>query len=124
MSINHIISKIKHFRANIEENRVFMSLLIIFVAFASFGLGRLSLLEENHQGIKVINNNVEESTQTKIVNSSVENTGQIVASKNGTKYYFPNCSGVSRINKENIITFVSKEEAESAGYTLASGCSE
>lgn len=46
-------------------------------------------------------------------------TGNFLGSKNGTKYYTPNCSGVSRINPENIIWFTSEEDARLQGYSPA-----
>ena len=48
----------------------------------------------------------------------------VLASQNGSRYYFPHCSGVTRINPENIIGFVSAAEAEAAGLTLAANCTE
>jgi len=46
----------------------------------------------------------------------------VVASKNGTKYYFSWCSGISRISVANKVTFSSAKEAEKAGYTIAANC--
>jgi hypothetical protein len=48
--------------------------------------------------------------------------GQFVASKNGTKYYFPWCGTVKNIKEENKIWFQTREEAEAAGYEPASNC--
>jgi len=45
-----------------------------------------------------------------------------VASKNGTKYYLPECSGAKRIKEYNKIYFSSREEAEKAGYEPAVSC--
>ena len=45
-----------------------------------------------------------------------------VASKSGSKYYLPSCSGVGRIREENKVWFVTVEDAVSAGYTPASNC--
>ncbi len=46
--------------------------------------------------------------------------GQFAGSKNGTKYYTPNCSGLKRIKSENIIWFENAEDATLQGYTPAS----
>lgn len=46
----------------------------------------------------------------------------IMASKTGTKYYYQNCSGLSRIKVENLTFFTSEEQAERAGYQLAKNC--
>lgn len=45
--------------------------------------------------------------------------GKYAASKNGTKYYTPGCSGLKRIKKENIIWFNSVEDAILQGYSAA-----
>lgn len=48
--------------------------------------------------------------------------GIYVASKNGTKYHLPSCSGAKRIKEENKVWFNSKAEAEQAGYEPAKNC--
>lgn len=48
--------------------------------------------------------------------------GEVLASKNGTKYYFPGCSGVSRIKPENIVYFGSEKDALAKGLVLAKNC--
>jgi hypothetical protein len=54
--------------------------------------------------------------------SAVSPRGNLVASKNGTKYHFLWCPGASTIKEENKIYFTSKEEAEKAGYKPAVNC--
>ena len=49
-------------------------------------------------------------------------TGAFVGSKNGTKYYPPNCPGVGRIKPENYIWFTDAADAELQGYTRISSC--
>jgi hypothetical protein len=46
----------------------------------------------------------------------------IAASKSGTKYYYVNCAGLSRIKPENLVYFGSEVEAEAKGYSLAQNC--
>lgn len=45
--------------------------------------------------------------------------GAFVGSKNGTKYYRPECPGVARIKPENYIWFTSGQDAKLQGYTPA-----
>ncbi len=45
-----------------------------------------------------------------------------VASKSGTKYYLPTCSGVGRIKEENRVWYATKADAEAAGLTPAANC--
>lgn len=46
----------------------------------------------------------------------------VVASKNGTKYYYSHCSGVGRIKEENRVYFSDNLAAEKAGYEIAKNC--
>jgi hypothetical protein len=58
---------------------------------------------------------------------AIDNLGlkyEVLASKSGTRYYFPNCSGVKRIKTENLVYFKTVEEAEKKGLTLAKNCSK
>lgn len=48
--------------------------------------------------------------------------GQVVASKNGTKYYLPSCAGANRISTANKVWFASAAAAAAAGYTPAANC--
>ncbi len=47
---------------------------------------------------------------------------KIGASNNGTRYYYPSCSGLARIKPENRVYFDTVEEAETAGFSLAENC--
>ncbi len=118
MNIPEFFSKIKVVGRRIEEAPLFISLVIILVALASFGLGRLSLLEEKRTPVVI------EQSAEKVFEENIgfEMVNAIVASKNGTRYYYPWCEGISRISAKNKISFSGKDEAEKAGYSLASGC--
>ncbi|MES2994961.1 MAG: Ada metal-binding domain-containing protein [Patescibacteria group bacterium] len=48
--------------------------------------------------------------------------GKYVASKSGSKYHLPTCSGAKRIKEENKVWFDTKEQAAAAGYGPASNC--
>ncbi|MBI5005006.1 MAG: hypothetical protein HZC03_00115, partial [Candidatus Lloydbacteria bacterium] len=48
--------------------------------------------------------------------------GNFVASKNGTTYHFPWCSGAIRIKEENKVWFATKEAADRAGSHPAGNC--
>jgi len=105
-----------------------MVLIIILVGFAGFGLGRLSIIGEKSQIIiEQSSSSFEKSTIStsepkNLAGGANSNIGGIVASKNGTKYYLPGCSGVGRILDQNKIYFNSEKEALDAGYTRAAGC--
>ncbi|PIP86819.1 hypothetical protein COV42_02680 [Candidatus Campbellbacteria bacterium CG11_big_fil_rev_8_21_14_0_20_44_21] len=123
MSVKDLVQKIK------IKNELFTALIITLVAFVSFGLGRLSKLEEKRPAIKIINSASAVSSGGAVSqeNNGVGKTllpvgGNYVASKNGSKYHLPWCSGAERIKEENKIWFENKEEAEKAGYTPAGNC--
>lgn len=60
--------------------------------------------------------------QNNTASSVLAGSGSVVASKNGARYYTPGCAGIKRIKPENLISFSSTAEAESAGYTKAKNC--
>ncbi len=47
---------------------------------------------------------------------------QFVASKNGQKYYPPDCASANRIKEENRVYYTSATEAEADGKELSSQC--
>jgi hypothetical protein len=130
MSIHPILEKIKAFMLQIETEAYLMILIIILVGMAGFGLGKLSNTDMNRAVI--IQTEVMENTQNDSIGSTqntagainvdFKNNNNIVASKNGTKYYFPSCSGVGRIQDQNKVFFTSEQEALDAGYVKANGC--
>jgi hypothetical protein len=147
MSINDLREKIKwqkkffvdrasvYFGANKIPEVLFLLIFFFLVATLAFSLGRLSNYEKKKSPISVIKTeeyyrwNNEDLPIDRISESSIKQIskgdtgkGSIVASKSGTKYYFPWCSGVIRIKEENKIWFNSVEEAQAKGLTPASGC--
>ena len=107
----------KEFLSKIE--RYILPVMLILTGLTAFGLGRLSTMGE--QGPRLIINNAPAVTQTAAVAAS-KDKGAYVASKSGTKYYLPSCSGVSKIKEENRVWFASVAQAQAAGYTAAANC--
>ena len=112
---------------NLISDKVYTVIIIVLVALASFGLGKLSKIEENKPLIKLIDNSAAPAAAGAAVSSfqspvSSFQSGNYVASKSGTKYHFPWCSGAQRIKEKNKIWFDTKEEAEKAGYGPAANC--
>jgi len=97
----------------------------LLVAFASFGLGRLSAVDSSSSPITI-----QGASTFGAVGGIAEKgkspvdipDGGYVASKNSNKYHLPWCSGAQRISEKNKIYFINKAEAESAGYTPAGNC--
>ncbi len=124
----------------VKNNQFFNLTLIILVAFSSFGLGRLSYLEEKQTPIAIINQSLKSQNlasiqlgspaSKSIVAGELElssdnpssSAGKYVASKNSKLYHAPWCSGAQSIKEENKVWFQTKEEAEASGRTPASNC--
>ncbi len=116
------------------ERNTFVGLLLGLVALSSFAFGRLSGMEEGRVPVRITFPGAATSslatagislTQTPPIpkpDVTGATKGQYVASKSGTKYHLPWCSGAKRISEENKIWFASKAEAEKAGYTPAANC--
>ncbi|MEX0917025.1 MAG: hypothetical protein WDZ90_00655 [Candidatus Paceibacterota bacterium] len=102
-------------------------LLLLLTGFLSFGLGRLSVLSEVREPIR-IEYGGQEATATLSSDASDDGTaearseGEFVGSTGGTKYHFPWCGGAQRIKEENKIFFTSKDDARKRGYTPAANC--
>lgn len=116
MSLNYYIEKIKE-----SEEDIYMTLIVIIVGIIGFGLGRLSKIEERKTPIIIKNEAVAEKSLTNEAYRPIT-SGQYVASKTGSSFYFPWCSGARRIKEANMVWFKSKEEAISRGYTPAGNC--
>ncbi len=126
------------------KDDLFIILIIIFVGTASFGLGKISSYEKNKTPISVLktqeymlstvlegassinntksNPTIDTAVKTTSISSSQQTNGLVVASKSGTKYYYPWCTGVSRIKEENKVWFDTIEQARAVGLTPASNC--
>lgn len=66
----------------------------------------------------------ENQTPTMIIQPEVSSDTEkrFVASKTGTKYYPPDCGGISRIKAENRVYFATEQEAQDKGYTRTTTC--
>lgn len=145
MSIKDNWEKIKLFWADFKDatysqerglkikDDLYIVILITLVGTASFGLGKISAYEKNKTPISILK--TKESMLSTVLGGAssaekaiaddiktTQNNGVVVASKSGTKYYYPWCTGVSKIKEENKIWFNSIEEAKQAGLTPASNC--
>lgn len=107
----------------------------VFVALISFGLGYLSapqmtksplIIEGPTAAISEQATSEQDASNAQDGQSSSAAVGQgnekgiIVASKNGTKYYWPWSPWAKRIKPENLVWFKSESEAQKAGYSKSS----
>lgn len=121
MNIAEEVDFDKEVRAGKSEllKKLYLSLIIILVASLSFGIGRLTGGGEV-EPVRIEFN--ESLTQPAAAIRAIGAGEAVVASKNGTRYYYPHCSGAKRISPTNLVTFPSKEAAENAGLALAANC--
>lgn len=138
MSIDNFSSKVKIFLQSEAAHNLYIVLIIILVAFSSFGLGRLSAIEEGKEPISIEYPNLQQGSvygafpavqstsndysEGQTSPSATVGEKSFVASKNSDKYHFPWCSGAKRIKEENKVWFTTREEAKAAGYTPAANC--
>ena len=111
MTIPEAREKCKKYLTGIPQDVLLVTILILACSL-SFGLGYLAGKDAG-QGSQA-------SLETSPLVAS--STSQVVASKNGTKYYYPWCAGVDRITDANKIWFDSASVAQTQGYAPASNC--
>jgi hypothetical protein len=116
-----MLEKLKSF---LEDEVLYISILIIFVAIGSFGLGRISVSNEKTAenkavGIESLPIEPEFVQSADVVESSED---FLVASKSGTRYHLLTCPGANQIKEGNKIFFSSVAAARAAGYTPAANC--
>lgn len=90
--------------------------IVILVGLASFGLGRLSALEEVRPAVSV------RQAASAVEASAMQYGGQVVASRQGSVYHYPWCSGAQSMAPQNKVWFESIEAAQAAGYRAAKNC--
>lgn len=90
--------------------------IIVLVGLASFGLGRLSAVEDARPVVAVTEAAEEAEPRGMHIG------GLIVASRRGSAYHYPWCSGGTTIAAQNRIWFESVEAARAAGYGPAKNC--
>jgi hypothetical protein len=110
---------------------VLVILLIMLASSAGFGLGLLEGREMGQGGGPSITtlgtttpDFLADSEQDSVLTGPTTLTagGEVVASKNGTKYFFPWCGGAKLIKEENKVWFASANAAKAAGYAPAANC--
>ncbi|MEX2405624.1 MAG: Ada metal-binding domain-containing protein [Candidatus Paceibacterota bacterium] len=125
MSIRDIGRKFKHFLDDSSYKDASLVAIIILLALASFGLGRLSIQNEKVKEIRVGERELQ--TIPAAAYASIESKEEsqdvsVVASKNSDVYHYPWCSGAQRIKERNKVYYSSTEEAKAAGLRPAKNC--
>ncbi|MBL7045895.1 MAG: hypothetical protein ISR99_02610 [Parcubacteria group bacterium] len=115
MSIRELLSKIKQ-SEDLLDSKIALILIVILVGFGAFGMGRMSTNVDIKEAVEI-----DYPEDVAFVTASLS-SGEVVASKNGSKYHFPWCSGALRIAEQNKVEFSSIDEARLAGYAPAANC--
>lgn len=117
------MDSIKDFALKIKPFSTLFSLVLGALFF--FGLGRISALQKDHSPVSIVKNQTKtsETIKTPSISTSPEpGSGEVIGSKNGTKYYLPWCGALKRIKPENRVVFASVALARQAGYAPAANC--
>jgi len=115
MNISELKPIIKGFRERILAEWG-ISIIVFLVALASFGLGRLSVIESARPAISI------NSAAAVSAARSIAQGGLFVASRTGEKFFYPWCSGAQSIADANKVWFQSEKAARAAGYEPAKNC--
>ncbi|OGG53905.1 hypothetical protein A2851_03305 [Candidatus Kaiserbacteria bacterium RIFCSPHIGHO2_01_FULL_53_29] len=91
-------------------------IIVFLVALGSFGLGRLSALEDARPPVSIEQVPSEQKPQGMYMG------GLFVASRTGSVYYYPWCTGAQKILPTNQAWFPSEGAAQKAGYRPAKNC--
>ncbi len=99
----------------------FLGLVFGFGLLAAFGLGFLAAIEAAQEPVTI----TYPATNQAVNQSDLTNTdisGEVVASKQGTKFHLNSCPGAKQIKPENRVVFPTVAAAVAAGYEPASNC--
>lgn len=123
--IRYFRNKINILEGYLSRRDVVLIIVIISVSITSFALGYHAAAQSKVPVVTMRDNLcIQPVTEASIKEGEklLQGNNTIVASKNGSRYYFVWCSGVSRIAAKNRVYFETVEAAEKKGYTKASGC--
>lgn len=119
MNIAELAQRGKFLLAQIPRDALLLG-IVLLASSASFGLGIL-VGREAGQGSAFTPLELPPLLEEQPAAAAAA-TGQVLGSKNGTKYYLPACASANRISEANKIWFASVEAARAAGYTPAANC--
>ena len=103
-----------------DKEGFFLASGVFLVILLVGGIFRLLILWQGWSPIALVERGEKNLIQEYMAASGLP--GLVAASRNGTRYYYPWCGGLSRIKEANKVWFKTVEAAEQAGYAIASGC--
>ena len=114
--------KCKAILAKIPRDAFIITVLILSSS-ASFGMGYMAApVPEVDCALSQPTGTAENGNREVLNGEATPAEGRYVASKNGTKYYLPSCSGVAKIAEANKVWFATVSAAKAAGYSPAANC--
>lgn len=144
MILTDFIERVKYHVEHMPDLRPSLFLVLYFTLLiaGAYMIGRLSILDERRHSAfhitapapvvtqasptprNIISDAENERTmmqerKTKVTDDSA---GAYLASKNGTTFHLPWCSGAKKIKEANRVWFASKEDAIAHGYKPAANC--
>ena len=114
-NIQEFNAKIKNVVDDLLTERGLIA-VVFLVALASFALGRLSALETARPAVSIRQAALAAEARP------MAPGGLVVASRTGTSYHYPWCSGADSIKSANQVWFQNEQDARAAGYTPAKNC--
>ena len=90
--------------------------IVILLGLGSFGLGRLSALEDVRPPVAI------QEAPGLAKPQGMYTGGLYVASRTGSVYYCPWCTGAGKILPQNQVWYTTEAAARAAGYTPAKAC--
>jgi hypothetical protein len=116
-SISSISAFIKNSGRQISNPTAFTIIALVLVALSSFALGRLSVLEQNREPIRIeyADQMATSTADEESIPIQTPPVGGVVASKTGSVYYFPWCIGATKISESNKVWYATEELARTAG---------
>lgn len=118
MTIAEVRQNCKNLIARVPRDALLIGILILASLF-SFGLGYLAGLDA---GLPAQAGQGTELSLSVSPAAEIGAPGQVLASKNGAKYYPQDCPAARRISEANKVWFASAAAAEAAGYARAANC--
>ncbi len=112
MTIAEARDKCKSLLTPVPRDMLIIATLIL-ASSASFGLGYVAGLDAGQGSAVLLESPASTATST---------LGQVVAAKNGTKYYPLGCTAADRIAQANKVWFISAVAAQEAGYSPSANC--
>ena len=109
------------------EKELLVAGVILLSTLLAYNAGRLVTVEARKVPIRllaapVVATSTLPTPKNDLQSKNLNTKGQVVASKNSTKYHFLTCPGAKSIKAENKIFFASAQLAEASGFTLAGNC--